>query len=62
MTENRFGISVVVPTWDRVKLLEHLLGSLSEARSQFEYPVEILIVDDSPEPARQEIEQLCSVT
>ena len=59
MTEQLFGISVVVPTRGRVRLLERLLCSLDKARSQFEYPVEILIVDDSPAPARQEIEQLC---
>jgi len=59
VTEQRFGISVVVPTRGRVRLLERLLCSLDKARSQFEYPVEILIVDDSPAPARQEIERLC---
>lgn len=61
MTEQRFGISVVVPTRGRVRLLERLLCSLDKARSKFEYPVEILIVDDSPAPARQEIEQFCRV-
>lgn len=59
MTERPFGISVVVPTRGRARLLERLLRSLNEARSQFEYPSEILIVDNSPELTRLELEQLC---
>jgi GT2 family glycosyltransferase len=59
VTGQPYGISVVVPTRGRVRLLERLLHSLDKARAQFEHPVEILIVDDSSEPAQQEIEQLC---
>ena len=59
MAEQPLGISVVVPTRGRVRLLEHLLRSLNEARAQLEYPVEVLVIDDSPKLARQEIEQLC---
>lgn len=59
MTENLLGISVVIPTRERVELLERLLCSLDEARTKCRHPVEILIVDDTPMPARQEIQQLC---
>lgn len=43
---NLNGISIVIATKGRVKLLEDLLISVKEARSNFEKPSEVLLVDD----------------
>lgn len=53
------GISVVIPTHSRVKLTEKLLISLTKAKNKFEYPSEILIIDDSPEQERRKIIKIC---
>ena len=59
MTVVPTGISVVVPTRGRSRLTERPLMSLAEARVGFEPSCEVLIVDDSPDPERQEVQQLC---
>jgi GT2 family glycosyltransferase len=53
------GISVVIPTHGRSRLTERLLASLIQSKEEFEYPSEVLIVDDTPEPEKQEILQIC---
>ena len=41
------GISIVIATKGRVKLLEDLLISVQEARNCFDKPTEVLLIDDS---------------
>jgi len=41
------GISIVIASKGRVKLLEDLIVSVKEARSNFDGPTEVLIIDDS---------------
>lgn len=41
------GISIVIASKGRVKLLEDLIISVKEARSNFDGPTEVLIIDDS---------------
>lgn len=53
------GISVVIATKGRVPLLEDLLKSLQEARSNFPLPSEVILVDDSSEDDVAKIEKLC---
>lgn len=53
------GVSVVVPTRGRSHLVERLLISLSVAGAGFEYPAEVLIVDDSSSTEEQKIKDLC---
>lgn len=44
---NLNGISIVIATKGRVKLLEDLLASVQEARKNFDGPTEVLLIDDS---------------
>ncbi len=53
------GFSIVIATKGRVKLLEDLLISVSEARSNFDGPSEVLLIDDSNERDVIEIEKMC---
>ena len=53
------GFSVVIPTQGRVALVNVLLKSLNIARDHYSGKVEILIVDDTPEPDNHHIAQLC---
>lgn len=53
------GISVVIATKGRVKLLENLLVSVKTARENFDGPSEVLLVDDSSPEDAARIEQIC---
>lgn len=53
------GISVVIATKGRVKLLDELLESLDAARSRFPLPSEVILVDDSSPDDVREIEDMC---
>ena len=53
------GISIVIATKGRVKLLEDLLVSVKEARSNFNGDSEVILVDDSNEKDVIEIEKMC---
>lgn len=53
------GISIVIATKGRVKLLEELLVSVKEARANFDGPSEVLLIDDSSEKDLIEIERMC---
>ena len=53
------GISIVIATKGRVKLLEDLLVSVWEARQNFEGPTEVLLIDDSCKEDAAAIEQMC---
>lgn len=53
------GFSIVIATKGRVKLLEDLLVSVTEARSNFDGPSEVLLIDDSNENDVKEIEKMC---
>lgn len=52
------GISIVIPTYRRVKYLELLLDALSTSISRFEHPTETLLLDDTPDPEQQQVEEL----
>lgn len=56
---NLNGISIVIATKGRVKLLEDLLISVKEARSNFEKPSEVLLVDDSKAEDVIAINEMC---
>lgn len=56
---NLDGFSIVIATKGRVKLLEDLLVSVSEARANFDGPTEVLLIDDSNENDVIEIEKMC---
>lgn len=57
---NYNGISIVIATKGRLKLLEDLLKSVQVARSNFDKPTEVLLVDDSNDADLPTIERLCS--
>jgi glycosyltransferase involved in cell wall biosynthesis len=59
MTEPSCLFSVVIPTQGRFDLVEKLFSSLQRAITQSKVAVEIIIVDDSPQPERDEIVRLC---
>jgi GT2 family glycosyltransferase len=52
------GISIVIPTYRRVKYLGVLLEALSISISKFDCPTETLLLDDTPEPEQQQVEDL----
>jgi GT2 family glycosyltransferase len=52
-------MSIVVPTHDRVDLVEKLLDSIQRASSKCNASIEIILVDDSVPERRRRIEQLC---
>lgn len=53
------GISIVIATKGRVKLLEDLIVSVYEARQNFDGPTEVLLVDDSCAKDAAAIEEIC---
>lgn len=53
------GISVVIATKGRVKLLIQLLESINKARENYEGECEVILIDDSAEKDRGEIEKAC---
>lgn len=53
------GISIVIATKGRVKLLGDLLKSVYEARGRFDKASEVLLVDDSSPSDAAQIEALC---
>lgn len=56
---NLEGISIVIASKGRVKLLEELLISVKEARENFNGPTEVLLIDDSNEKDVKQIERIC---
>ena len=56
---NLNGISIVIATKGRVKLLGELLESVQVARNNFDGPTEVLLIDDSNENDVKEIEKFC---
>jgi glycosyltransferase involved in cell wall biosynthesis len=55
------GISVVIPTRDSNELLPELLRTLNRARVELGRPHEVIVVDDSEEESRAELERLCAL-
>ncbi len=53
------GISVVIASKGRVKLLEDLLISLSHARNNFDKASEVILVDDSNKEDKEKIIEIC---
>jgi glycosyltransferase involved in cell wall biosynthesis len=53
------GVSVVVPSHGRVRMVESLLGSLATARSNAGLRTEVLIVDSSPAAEARLIREAC---
>ena len=53
------GISIIVATKGRVKLLEELVASVAVARSNFHGPSEMLLIDDSGPEDVPQIEEMC---
>lgn len=53
------GISIVIATKGRVKLLEDLMVSIMEARNNFNHPSEVLLVDDSNDKDIVVINEMC---
>ncbi len=53
------GISIVIATKGRVKLLEDLLESVLVARNNFKGDSEVILIDDSNEADVKEIEIMC---
>ena len=56
---NLNGISIVIATKGRVKLLEDLLISVKNARSNFDKPSEVLLIDDSNAKDATAIHEMC---
>lgn len=54
------GVSVVIATRGRVRLVEELLQSLQSARTQFHGKQEVIVIDDSPEGESEQIASLCT--
>lgn len=55
------GVSVVIPTHTgRLPFLARLLRSLDKAITRASEPVEVLVVDDSPEPEATAVRELCT--
>lgn len=55
------GISVVIPTRNSNDTLPGLLRSLNRARVELALPHEVIVVDDSDEASRPEVERLCAL-
>jgi GT2 family glycosyltransferase len=55
------GISVIIPTRDSNESLPGLLRSLNRARAELARPHEVIIVDDSAEASRPELERLATL-
>lgn len=54
------GISIIIPTYKRVKLCHHLLESLEICKQKIKIPVEIIVVDNSPYKEAETIAKLCT--
>ena len=54
------GISIVIATKGRVKLLENLVKTIDIARENYDGPTELIIVDDSSESEIAEIKKMCN--
>jgi glycosyltransferase involved in cell wall biosynthesis len=59
MNESSPLFSIVIPTRERCDLVQKLLISLQRAIVQSKIAVEIIVVDDSPQPERDKIEAFC---
>ena len=55
------GVSIVIATKGRVKLLGNLLESLVEPRKNYSGPTEVLLIDDSSENEQKEIDVYCDM-
>lgn len=53
------GLSVIIPTCKEIRYVKKLLTNLKDERSKFSHPTEVLIIDDSPEPCRSKLQQIC---
>ena len=58
--EGHPSICVVIPTHGRYHLLIALFESLRAAREHFQRPVEVFIIDSSPQVTAERIEAICS--
>jgi len=59
-TKDRPSICVVIPTHGRYHLLIPLFESLQAAREHFQRPVEVFIIDSSPQMTAERIEAICA--
>lgn len=53
------GVSVVIPTYGRQRMLGGLLKSLQEARAQFSKPAEVIVIDSTEESRSDTVRELC---
>ncbi|MEQ8957315.1 MAG: glycosyltransferase [Coleofasciculus sp. C2-GNP5-27] len=53
------GISIVIPTFKRVKMCQTLLESLQASRQYFSGDLEVIVVDNSPLKEAEQIRELC---
>lgn len=58
--EGHPSICVVIPTHERYDLLITLFESLQAAREHFQRPVEVFIIDSSPQVTAERIEAICA--
>lgn len=57
--EKNSGISMVIATKGRAKLLENLVVSINKAREKYEGETEIIIVDDSNTEEAEQVKKMC---
>lgn len=57
--DNKLGISMVIATKGRVRLLENLVETIDRERKRYGGPSELLIVDDSVPEDRIQVEEIC---
>ena len=55
----KLGVSMVIATKGRVKLLENLVKSIEAERSRYKGPAELIIVDDSVPEEAKAVEKMC---
>lgn len=58
-TSDSPGISVIIPTFRRGKMVQSLLSSLIKSRQKLNNPVEIIVIDDSPSNEAEQIKKIC---
>lgn len=57
---SKVDISIVIPTWNRVELVERLLNSIENDKGDYEYgDIEVLVVDSSHGEEKQRIKEAC---
>lgn len=56
------GVTIVVPTRGRTELVIRLLQALQEERLRTETPTEVIVVDDTPWPDYEQIQQAAKAT